>query len=248
MRIVSFLFLFFICNELSSQTIQEWEGVRLLERQFKTEQAIQQYEKLLSIYPNNPKILLRLTELHCMMGNEQVDKLTRNKYYQSASTFADQLMLIDSNQADTWYAKALVLGKLIEQKPVKEKVQATKQIKEYVDRALKIDGNHAKSIYTLAKWHDEVSSLNPAAKAAMKLIFGGLPSASLSDAIELYEKVNKLDPIFISNNYDLALAYKKNGRSDLALDLLSKQMKLAPKTREDQIIKNKSKELLESLK
>ena len=248
MRILFILFLGLIHVQLRAQSIQEWEAVRLLERQFKTEQAIGQYEKLLGISPSNYKLLLRLAELNCMMGNEQTDKLIRSKYYQKASEWADQMYKIDSNLADTWYAKALVLGKLIEEKPVKEKVLLTKSIKEYTERGLAIDPKHAKSMYTLAKWHDEVSSLNPAAKAAMKLIFGGLPQASLSQAIELYQKVNQLDPLFIANNYDLALAYKKNGRSDLAMELLNKQIKLAPKTREDQIIKTKSKELLESLK
>jgi hypothetical protein len=50
------------------------------------------------------------------------------------------------------------------------------------------------------------------------------------------------------NNHDLAMAYKKMGKSLQAIELLNYQLKLPAKTKEDQEIKLKSKQLLESLK
>jgi tetratricopeptide (TPR) repeat protein len=90
--------------------------------------------------------------------------------------------------------------------------------------------------------------LNPAARAALKIMNKGFPAASAEEALTLYEKARKLDPGFIVNNHDLALAYKKMGKSLLAIELLNYQLKLPPKTKEDQEIKLKSKQLLESLK
>ena len=76
----------------------------------------------------------------------------------------------------------------------------------------------------------------------------GFPAASAEEAISLYEKARKLDPGFIVNNHDLAMAYKKMGKSLQAIELLNYQLKLPAKTKEDQEIKLKSKQLLESLK
>ena len=154
---------------------------------------------------------------------------------------------IDSSSADYLYSQTTYLGKLIEVSPVKEKAQITKSIKQLLDEALIKDPNHVKSIYALAKWNEEVSSLNPAIKAAMKVIFGGLPPASIDTAIELHQKARKLNPGFLANNYALALLLKKTNKPSQAIELLQAQMKLPTKTKEELDIKNLSKQLLQSL-
>lgn len=223
------------------------EEARLLERQFKNTEAINKYQQLLQTDPNNKIVLLRITELFCMQGNEMTDEAQQKKAYESAAAFARQLWIVDSTSADAHYAKALVMGRIILFSPVKEKAKLTKGIKEAADKALSIEPQHVKALYTLAKWNDEVASLNPAAKAALKMFFGGLPMASSDEALLLYKKVRELSPAFIANNLDYALALKKAGRSDLAIEVLKSQLKYPIKTSEDRIGKEQSKKLLDSL-
>jgi tetratricopeptide (TPR) repeat protein len=230
-----------------SQDLSLLEEARSLERQFKNEEAIKKYMDALKSNPGDPKILLRITELYCMMGNEADKDESKIQLYQLAITYADKLWMLDSTTADAHYAKALVLGRQITYSSVKEKAFFTKKIKEEADKAIKTDPGHVKALYTLAKWNDEVASLNPAAKAALKMFFGGLPSASIEEAIRLYQEVRKMSPAFILNNYDLALALKKTGKSDQAIAILNAQMKHPVKTTEDQVYKNLSKQLLTSL-
>jgi len=186
------------------------EEARSLERQFKTEEAINKYLDYLKIDSKNKSVLLRTIELYCMKGNETENESARLSQYQTANKMANDLWQLDSTSADAHYARALVMGRMISFASVKEKAQMTKNIKEEVDKALKIEPSHLKSLYTLAKWHDEVSSL-------------------------------------IGNNLDYALALKKMGRPDLAIEILTAQMKYPVKTREDQSLKEKSKQLLSSL-
>jgi len=245
------LFLVFISIVFSSFVFSQdptmLEEARSLERQFKTEDAIKKYFEILKANANDQKSLLRVLELYCMMGNETENEEKRKQLYQLAITYSDRLWLSDSTTADAHYAKALVYGRQITYSSVKEKAYLTKKIKEEADKALQIDPNHFKSLYTLAKWNDEVSSLNPAAKAALKVFFGGLPSASMEEAIRLYQEVRKISPTFILNNYDLALSLKKLGKPDQAIAILNAQMKYPIKTTEDQLYKNLSKQLLTSL-
>ncbi len=246
---MKFKFLFsilpLILFELHAQPTNLLEEARLLERQFKTMDAIRKYEMALVSMPNNVPVLVRLTELYCMEGNSNPNE--SKSLYALANQFATRAFEVDSNRADVHYAKALVLGRLIQHASIKEKTSLTVQILEQVEIALKIDSLFTKAIYTLAKWHDEVSSLNPAARAALKFMQKGFPPASAEDAIALYEKARKLDPGFMPNNLDLAMAYKRQGKSDKAIELLKFQIKLPMKTKEDQEIKLKSKQLLESL-
>lgn len=219
---------------------------RQLERRFKTMEAIKKYETFLVTEPNNIAVLLRLTTLYCMEGDLNANE--RKSYFTFADQFSLRALGIDSNSADAHLSRAMAMGALILDAPVKEKPAMTFQIRQRIDKALSIDSFNAKAIYTLGKWHDEVSSLNPAARAALKIMNKGFPSASAAEAIELYEKARKLDPGMLPNNYALAIAYKKSGRTDLAIEVLNAQLKLPLKTSEDQAIKLKSKQLLESLK
>ncbi len=224
------------------------EEARTLERQFKTMEAIKKYESLLLKEPSNIPVLVRLAELYCMEGQSIAKEEESKSLYLLAGKYAEKANAIDSNRADVQFAQAMVIGKLIEYASIKDKTRLTMQLREKTDKSLAFDPNFTKSIYTLAKWNDEVASLNPAARAALKFMNKGFPAASAEEAVKLYEKARKLDPGFILNNHDLALAYKKMGKSLQAIELLTYQLKLPAKTKEEQEIKLKSKQLLESLK
>jgi len=246
----NYLLTFFLLAgvHLFAQQSPLMDEARMLERQFKTMEAIKKYESLIINEPNNIPVLVRLAELYCMEGNS-IGKAEESKsFYAMAGKCAEKAIALDSNRADVQYANAMVIGKMIEYASIKDKTRLTMQLRERTDKALAIDPNYTKALYTLAKWNDEVASLNPAARAALKIMNKGFPNASAEEALILYEKARKLDPGFIVNNHDLALAYKKMGKSLLAIELLNYQLKLPPKTKEDQEIKLKSKQLLESLK
>lgn len=224
------------------------DEAKLLERQFKTIEAIKKYESFIVSDPKNIPVLVRLAELYCMEGTSIAKENESKSMYALAGKYVEKAISLDSNRADVMSANAMVIGKMIEFSSIKDKTRLTMQLREITDKALAIDPNYTKAIYTLAKWNDEVASLNPAARAALKFMNKGFPNASAEEAISLYEKARKLDPGFILNNHDLAQAYKKTGKSLQAIELLNYQLKLPAKTKEDQEVKLKSKQLLESLK
>jgi hypothetical protein len=234
----------FVAN---AQNNSSFEEAKAFERQYNTPQAILKYEEALKANPNQMAILVRLVEIYCFGLEADKDESTKIIQLNKAKDYLIKAKNIDSTQADYLYSKAVYLGKLIEVSPVKEKAQYTKEIKILLDEALSKDPNHVKSIYTLAKWNEEVSGLNPAVKAAMKVIFGGLPPASRDQALDLHQKARKLNPGFLANNYDLALLLKKTNKPSQAIEILESQMKLPTKTKEELEFKNKSKQLLQSL-
>jgi len=245
--ILSILVIFGLGCIANAQSTALVEEAKALERQYNTAQAILKYEQAIKEQPNQSSVIVRLIEIYCF---ELADVKEEDKKREQLNKAKQLLLLaksIDSTSADYLYSQTTYLGKLIEVSPVKEKAQITKSIKQLLDEALAKDPNHVKSIYALAKWNQEVASLNPAVKAAMKVIFGGLPPASIDTAIELHQKARKLSPGFLANNYELALLLKKTNNPSQAIELLLAQMKLPTKTKEELEIKNQSKQLLQSL-
>ena len=238
--------LIFLGDFAKGQSNQLLDEARALERQYNTAQAILKYEQSLKENPNQLSVIVRLVEIYCFELDDVKDDLKKNEQLNKAKELLQLAKSIDSTSPDYLYSQTTYLGKLIEVSPVKEKAQITKSIKQILDEALAKDPNHVKCLFSLANWNQQVAGLNPAVKAAMKVIFGGLPPASIETAIELHQKARKLNPGFLSNNLELALLYKKTNQPSKAVEILEAQMKLPTKTKEELEIKNKSKQLLQS--
>jgi len=112
---------------------------------------------------------------------------------------------------------------------------------------LLINSNHAKALYILGKWNYEMNTMNVADKAAVKVLFGGMPKASLEDAIYNFEKARTADVFLMIDYLDLANAYIKFHQTDKAIEVLNKMMKLPPRTEDDMGYKAEGKKLLASL-
>jgi tetratricopeptide (TPR) repeat protein len=223
------------------------EEAKSYERQYKTLQAIAAYQEYKRQHPKDIDAVVRIAELYVMYADEVSIEVEKKKFLDSAQQEVLYGFSLDSLNANCFYARALLMGKQIEFVSVKEKAALTKAIKEDADYALIIDPQNVKAMHLLGKWNMEVAALNPAARAAMKIVFGGLPNASKETALELLQEVRKRSPNFLANNYDLSMLYKTMGRPREAIELLQVQMKLPTKTMEDVLIKKRSKELLDSL-
>ena len=231
-----------------SQESSTLDQAKSFDVKLKTEEALKLYDQALEIDPKNVSVLVRCAELNAFLGNAQKEPAQKMPFYEKAKVYADKALVADSTSSLSNYSMALVLGCLINFTPLKEKGPVSRQVYEYASKSIKADSNYAKAIHLLANWNNEMASLNPAAKTALKIFFKDLPKASQEEAIFLYEKARKLDPSMISNNFHLSEIYKKIGRSDLSVDILKTTIKLAPKSIEDLDYKNRSRALLESLK
>jgi tetratricopeptide (TPR) repeat protein len=248
MKILLFVILAFFSASLQGQDVSYLvkEGEKL-EKEKKDDDALKKYQEALQLSPVDEMSLFKCSELSSIVGNRQTDKKLRSDYFNAAKTYAETALKQYPSSADANYAMALALEKMAMNSSGKEKLQKIGDIRKYLDSALKFNPDHARAVYLLGKWNMDVSALNVAEKTAVKTIFGGLPSASIPKAIDDFEKARKLDPNYLLNYLDLAKAYKKNGQSDKAIEILNRLIKLPPKTADDNGYKAEGKILLESL-
>jgi tetratricopeptide (TPR) repeat protein len=218
-----------------------------LEKDKKDQEALKKYQEALQLSPSDMTALNKCSELNGVIGNRQADKKAKMEYYNAAKLYAETALKQDATNADANFCMAMAMARMSMISSGKEKVENVRDIKKYGDLALAADPKHYKALHLLGKWNMEVTSLNVAEKAALKVIYGGLPSASVGAAIDYYEQSRKSNPNFILNYLELAKAYKANGQSDKAIDILSRMLKLPPKTADDNDYKAEGKKMLESL-
>lgn len=219
-----------------------------LEKVQKEADALEKYKQVLLLDPVHTKSLVKAAELSAILGNRATDKNTKRLQYETALSFANRAFQADSNNADALYVMAMASGKMTDVETENKKIVAyVRDCKNYSDKALSVNPNHAKANYTMGKWHYEMATLNGLKKAAVKLFYGGLPNGTLDDAISYMEKCKSLEPYFASNYLDLAKAYKENRKPAQAIEVLNRLVKLPTRTSDDVAAKAEGAKLLESM-
>lgn len=207
--------------------------------------AFSKFKEVVKLQPSNLYALSKCSELCSRIGQRQTSNTKlRDEYYQAAKIYAEAALKHDPNYSAANCAMAIALGRSSMSKSGKEKIANAKEVKKYVDLALKYDQRNFKAWHVLGRWHYEIVNLNMLERAAVKVLYGGLPAASLKESIAAFEKAKSISPGFVLNYFEMAKAYKENDQADKAIAALKYMLTLPDATEDDPDIKDKGRTLL----
>lgn len=212
------------------------------------EEAYKRYQEILRLQPNNVNALSKSSQLCSAIGHRQPSRNAQVSYFRLARRYAETALRLQPANSDANFAMALAMGRIALISSGRDKVEAVNDIKHYVELSLKADPNNYKAWHVLGKWHYEVSNLNAFERAAARLLYGGLPPASIRQAIAYYEKSRSLSPDFLLNYLELGRSYHRNDQDAKAIELLNKLMAMPNKAQDDPRIKEEGRQLLRELK
>jgi len=206
--------------------------------------ALNKFKEALKIKPTHLHALSKSSELCSRIGQRQKNTTMRDNYYLAAKYYAETALKIDSTNSEANTSMAIMLGRSTLTKSGKEKVISAKDLKKYVEAAIKSDPNNFLAWHVLGRWHYEISNLNMIERAAVRILYGGFPPSSLKESIKAFEKSKALTSGFILNYLELAKAYHRNDQNDKAIALLNEMMRIPNHTEDDPAIKETGKKLL----
>ena len=209
--------------------------------------AYEKFKEVLKVKPMNIHALSKCSELCSRIGKRQKDNALRDNYYAAAKIYAQTALRIDPASAEASTSMAIALGRSTMSKSGKEKIINAREIRKYIDIALKTDPNNFLAWHVLGRWHYEISGLNFLERSAVKLFYGGLPPSSYKESIAAFKRSEALTPGFVLNNYELAKAYQRNGEIEKAMSTLQYVLTLPNRTEDDPVIKDDSKKMLDLL-
>ena len=248
MKYLFLLSIFCSCSLLAQNTSTLIQQAEQMERQLKEADASNLYQAVLLQDPRNVQALCKLAELQSILGEKATDKKAKQLYFETSYSFAKRAWLADSNRVEPNYVMAMASGKMTDFESDNKKVVGyVRDIKDYAERAILINPNYGKAQYVLGKWHYEMYILSGFKKAAVKLMYGGLPSGDPDIAIACMEKCRTLEPYFVSNYLDLGRAYKQVRKPTQAIDILTKLQKLPNRNSADPLLKAAGASLLATL-
>ena len=241
------LLLLFTTVSFAQETVLLLKEAKNFEIEFKEPEALDVYKQILANEPNHYLSLQKSVELSCNIGARKKSNTDKRIFYESALAFARRAILVDSNNANSYYLMALVSGKLTEvEDENKKRVALVNDIKVYADKALAINPNHGLANFIQGKWHFEMVTLNWFKKFAVKALYGGLPEPSIEESINYLEKCKRLEPYFVLNYLTLADAYEENNNAVKKIEVLKQLVRLPKRTYDDFVYIEKGKKMLES--
>ncbi len=244
-RLLSFILFFVFPSYLFSQDVNQLlKEAAQQETAMHENEAFLKYAEILRQEPSNLISLCKCSELSSRIGARQSGKEKMEVYFIAARNYASAALRSNPNSSDANFVMALALGRLSLIAGTRERIILARNIKLYAEASIRLDPSNFKPYHVLGKWNFEVSDLNLAERSIAKIIYGGLPSASLKQSIYYFEKSRSLNPAFLLNYLELARAYHRNDENDRALSLLRNLLTLPNMIYDDTRVKVTARQLL----
>lgn len=218
-------------------------------KQFKDREALEKFQMVLLQQPSNYEALYKTSMLHTRIGLRYADETEKLEYLTAAKGYAEMALAANEEGADGHYVFALATHNLSIVSGAKERLLNIRLVKSHLEKALRLNPQHAGAWQLLGRWHYKVANFNFLETAAAELLINGVPrGASNEKAIEAIHNSITFDPHNISGYYDLAVIYRDMKLKEESAAILQNALSLKLITSEDLEISRRCKALLLSLK
>lgn len=231
-------------QEIEGNTVV-FEKIDDLLNQGENQQAWEILQRLPENGPDSAERLWRRARVQYEMG--QVAEKKSVKRYKSAEKYARAAIKDDPNNSESYKWLAIAIGAQSKYSGTKEQVRQSGEIKKYIEKAIELNPDDDISYLVLSRWHYKVSALGGVARTFAKVIYGGVPKASLKKAEELLLQAIEIHDR-IAHRYNLAKVYKRMDRQEEAMEQLRLTLLLPVTFPEEVSDKEKAKRKQQSWK
>ena len=231
-------------NEQAAALIAEGDR---LDAQMNSEDALKAYLQAEALNPKDPDLLIKIAKQYGESTVDAREPATKLERSEKALEYSLRAVALDQQHADAHLAVAICYGRLLNQVPARTKVEYSREVKQYTERALALDPKSDYAWHMLGRWHQGAANLGGLTKGIVKLVYGGLPPASLDDSAKYLEKAVALKPDRVSHHIELGRTYASMGRVDDARMAINKGLALGDQERDDPNTKARGRETLQEL-
>jgi tetratricopeptide (TPR) repeat protein len=229
-------------NEESAVVLEKVDG---LLNHGGNEQAWEILQGLSGDGTDSAERLWRMARVQYEMG--QVADQKNAKIFQKAEKYARAAIKSDPSSSESYKWLAIALGAQSKYSSTKEQVRQSGEIKKNIEKAIELNPDDDIAYLVLSRWHYKVSALSGVARTFARIIYGGVPKASLKKAEELLLQAIKIHDR-VAHRYNLAKVYKRMDRQEEAMEQLRLALLLPVTFPEETKDKEKAKRKQQSWK
>ncbi len=220
--------------------------------QYNNAQALEAYLKAAQAEPGNYEALWKTARAYYDVadvmkpaGSKAADE-QRSVYGQSMS-HARKAIAADPNGTWGHFFLSAAWGRFVLTQGKKEQVNASKQIKAEIDKAIAADPNNDLAYHALGLWNRRMAEIGGAQRFFGGILFGGIPKGSFEEAEKSLLKAIELKPEYTNHHLELGRTYLAMKKPDLAKPELEKVLELPVTTSKCEIYKKEAQAELDAL-
>jgi tetratricopeptide (TPR) repeat protein len=195
-------------------------------------EALTLFDQAAQADPNNPEILLRISQQCSNMIAQAKSPAEALAYAKRSLDEAKQAVALAPDNEKAHLAVAVAYGRLTDFVDDRTKVEYSRYVKSEAEKALQLDPKDDFAWHVLGRWNYSVATLNPILKLIAKYIYGGMPDASLEEAERDYREAIEIAPQRVIHHHELARVYVALGQMDAARKEWETELTLKPEDNE----------------
>lgn len=209
--------------------------------------ALQLFQQADAARPNDAFILQKIARQYSDLVVDQPDAEAKQRYARTALDYARRAVALKPDDAVNVLSLAVCHGKLAVYSDTKTKIRYSRLVKEDAERALALDPNYAWAHHLLGRWHYEVAELGVTSRFFVRLLYGGLPPASLDEAIRHLRRATELEPDELNHWLELGFAHAAAGQTDAARAEWARGLAMPSRSKHDDPAKQRARAALAQL-
>ncbi len=217
------------------------------ERRFDAAGALEFYLEADRLQPDNPVTLQKIAQQLSDLSLEVATDAARKEQAEKALVYAKRAVALAPENAVNVLSLAVCYGKMAVYSDTRGKITFSRLVKQEAERAAALDPGYDWAHHVLGRWHYEVAGLGGATRIFVKVIYGGLPEASMAEAVRRLERAVELAPARVPHRLELGFAYLAAGRKDAAKESFARGLALPSVERYDEEAKTRAKAALQEL-
>jgi len=221
--------------------------------QFDDQKALEEYKQAVALEPANYEALWKLARAtvdtaDLLDPKEKGVQDKQKKMYGEAESLAKKA--IAANPTDTWghFTLSSAMGKRLLLLGKKEQIDASRNVKGVIEKAIELDPTNDLAYHALGRWHRRIAEIGGAKRFFGSLIYGSIPKGSFDESAKFLEKAVELRPAYINHHYELGLTYLALEKKDLAAAEFQKCLDLPKTSSKDDMIKGQAEAELKKIK
>ncbi len=210
-------------------------------------EALKFYEAAEKEAPNNPELLVSIARQHSHRMNLTKSKSEKLAAGRQALAYAERAVKAAPNQCNPHLAVAISLGKLAPLMGNRERIEASRQIKQSAETAVRLDPKSDYAWHILGRWHQALADMGAGTRVLAKVIYGGIPAASNEEAVKCFQKAIALKPSRLIHTIELGRTYAQMGRTEDARKLIKKGLAMPNREFDDPETKRRGQATLDEI-
>ncbi|MBV8376844.1 MAG: hypothetical protein JO279_07540 [Verrucomicrobia bacterium] len=204
-----------------------------LDAKERTDDAIEVLKQAEKITPNNPTVLVNLSQDYSDKIDAAKDRSQKLAFAKLCLAYAKKAVHEAPDNADAHVCLSIAYGKMTDFVDNKTKMEYSKVVKSEAEKAVELNPKNDLALLILARWNYEMATLNPILKAIAQTLYGQIPSASKEKATEYFQRAIAAAPDKILLHAEYAEALESMGKTKEARAEWLKIKELKPTDAED---------------